>query len=286
VEHCEELTPVRPVEDVRAPDGTRLAAYEWGNEAGPEVLLIHGFAQSHLCFELQVRSVLAEHCRLVAYDLRGHGASEQPSDAAAYRGNRVWADDLAAVLAAKRLKRPVLVGWSMGGRVIRQYLMTYDDATIAGINFVASQVIEDPSCRGPGAPKLPPDGQTLEAEIEAAIAFLDACYGRKPSEAEFRRALAYNMRVPAAVRRAIAGWSTDATQTIDALRRVRVPTLITHGRDDAVVLPAAADMSAAAIPHARQSWFDGCGHSPFCENAPRFNAELLAFVRSCRNRRP
>ena len=267
--------------DVRAPDGTRLAVYEWGNPAGPEVLLVHGFAQSHLCFAPQFRSPLAERYRLVAYDQRGHGASDQPADAAAYQGSRVWANDLAAVLAAKRLVRPVLVGWSMGGRVIRQYLMTYGDTTIAGINFVASQVIEDPSCRGPGAPKLPPEGQTLEAEIESAIAFLDACFGRKPSEADFRTALAYNMKVPASVRRAIAGWSTPAEPTIAALRTVRVPTLITHGRADTVVLPGAVDMTVSAIPHARVSWFDECGHSPFAEDAPRFNTELMAFVEGC-----
>lgn len=268
--------------DVRAPDGARLAVYEWGNPAGPEVLLVHGFAQSHLCFAPQFRSALAESYRLIAYDQRGHGASEQPADAGAYQGSRVWADDLAAVLAAKNLQRPVLVGWSMGGRVIRQYLMNYGDASITGINFVASQVIEDPSCRGPAAPRLPPEGQTLEAEIEAAIAFLDGCFGRKPSEADFRTALAYNMKVPANVRRAIAGWSTPAAPTVSALRKVRVPTLVTHGRVDTVVLPAAVDMTVAAIPHARVSWFDDCGHSPFCEDAERFNSELAAFVRSCR----
>ncbi len=266
---------------VRAADGTRLAVYKWGNAAGPEILLVHGFAQSHLCFEPQFRSELARRCRLVAYDLRGHGASDQPREAAAYQGSRVWADDLAAVLAAMRLERPVLVGWSMGGRVIRQYLMNYGDARIAGINFVASQVIEDPRCRGPGAPRPPPEDQTLAAEIEAAIAFLDGCYGKKPGEADFRRALAYNMRVPAAVRRAISGWSTDASQTIAALRKVRVPTLITHGREDSVVLPAAVDMTLSAMPHARLSWFDDCGHSPFCEDAARFNNELMAFAQSC-----
>ena len=45
---------------VRAPDGTRLAVYEWGNAAGPEVLLIHGIAQCHLCFEPQYRSACME----------------------------------------------------------------------------------------------------------------------------------------------------------------------------------------------------------------------------------
>lgn len=267
--------------DVRAPDGTRLAVYEWGNPAGPEVVLIHGFAQSHLCFVPQIRSSLAKRCRLVAFDQRGHGASEQPTDPAAYQGSRVWADDIAAVLEAKRLKRPVLVGWSMGGRVIRQYLMVHGDARLAGINFVASQVVEDPSCRGPAAPKRPPDGQTLEEEIEAAIAFVDGCYGRKPTPAEFLRVVAYNMRVPAAVRRAIGGWSTEVQPTIAALKKVRVPVLITHGRNDEVVLPAAVDMTSAAIPHARLSWFDDCGHSPFAEHAARFNEELMAFVETC-----
>ena len=41
--------------EARAPDGTRLAVYEWGQLSGPEVLLIHGFAQCHLCFEPQIR---------------------------------------------------------------------------------------------------------------------------------------------------------------------------------------------------------------------------------------
>jgi pimeloyl-ACP methyl ester carboxylesterase len=261
-----------------AADGVRLATYEWGNPAGPALVLVHGFAQCHLCFAPQVDSALARDFRIVAYDLRGHGTSDKPADPRAYQGSEVWAKDLAAVLAAKKLERPVLAGWSMGGRVIRQYLMSYGDAAVAGLNFVASLVIEDPRCRGPAGPKPPAPGQSLAAQIAAAIAFLDGCYGIKPSEREFRVALAYNMLVPAHVRLAISGWSTDPAETVVALKRVRVPTLVTQGRKDAVVLPAAAEMTAATIPGAELSWFDDCGHSPFSEDAPRFNAELARFM--------
>ena len=77
------------------------------------------------------------------------------------------------------------------------------------------------------------------------------------------------------------GWSTDRAETIAALGKVRVPTLVTHGAKDTVVLPAAVKATLAAIPNAKASWFDDCGHSPFCEDAPRFNAELAAFVDRC-----
>jgi len=270
-----------PPEYVTAPDGVRLAVYECGNPAGPELLLIHGFAQSHLCFARQLQSEVARDCRIVAYDLRGHGASDKPADAAAYQGGSVWARDLAAVMAAKRLRRPVLAGWSMGGRIIRQYLMNFGDRRIAGLNFVGSLVVEDARARGPaGARPRPAASAPLGVQLEAAIAFLDGCYAIKPSEADFRVAIGYNMMVPFQVREAIGGWSTDPAETIVALAKVRVPTLITHGRQDAIVLPLAAEMTAQAILGARLSWFDACGHAPFQEDSARFNSELSAFVTS------
>jgi pimeloyl-ACP methyl ester carboxylesterase len=262
-----------------APDGVRLAVHEWGNPSGPELLLIHGFAQCHLCFAPQVRSALLQDFRIVAFDFRGHGGSDKPGDAGAYQGSDVWAKDIAAVLDHAQLKRPVVAGWSMGGRVLRQYLMNFGDARLAGINFVGSLVIENPEHRGSTAPRQPA-GPSLGDQLEATIAFLDACYGIKPSEADFRLALAYNMLLPATARQAVRGWATDPAETVAALTRVKVPVLVTQGRKDVVVLPAAAEATAAAIPHARLSWYDDCGHSPFCEDAPRFNAELAAFVKA------
>jgi pimeloyl-ACP methyl ester carboxylesterase len=188
------------------------------------------------------------------------------------------------VLKAKRLKRPVLAGWSMGGRIIRQYLMNYGDAAIAGINFVGSLVLEYPECRGPGASirthasSSPSPASSLAEQLDAAIAFIDACYEIKPDERQFRIALAYNMLVTAPVRQAIGGWSTDPDETLAALKQVRVPVLVTHGRKDIVVLPAAAEKTAAAISGARLSWYEDCGHSPFQEDTPRFNRELAAFA--------
>lgn len=267
---------------VTAPDGVRLATYEWGNPSGPELVLLHGQAQAHLCFAPQYESELAREFRIVSFDHRGHGASDKPSDPESYRGPDVWAKDVATVLEARKLRRPVLAGWSMGGRAVRQYLMRFGDARLAGVNFVGSMVIEDPTCFAPDRPQPPRSDMTLGQQIDAAVAFFDACFATRPAEAQYRRALAYNMMVPLYVREAIAGWSTDPVETVAKLRNVHVPVLISHGRRDRLVLPRAAEMTAATIAGARISWFDQCGHSPFCEDAPRFNRELAEFVRSCR----
>ena len=77
---------------------------------------------------------------------------------------------------------------------------------------------------------------------------------------------------------------TVVVRTRAALAKVRVPTLIAHGRNDALILPAAAEMTAAAIRGSRISWYDDCGHSPFIEHPERFNRELDAFVSSLHGR--
>ena len=98
--------------NVKTPDGLTISAQEWGNPAGPEILFIHGFSQSHLSWMRQVDSDLAKEFRIVTYDLRGHGNSDKPLDAARYRDSKAWGDEVQAVIDSAGLKRPVLVGWS------------------------------------------------------------------------------------------------------------------------------------------------------------------------------
>ena len=63
---------------VKTPDGLTISAQEWGNPQGPEILLIHGFSQSHMSWMRQVNSDLAKEFRIITYDLRGHGKEMRP----------------------------------------------------------------------------------------------------------------------------------------------------------------------------------------------------------------
>ena len=266
---------------VQTPDGVTIVAREWGNPAGPPILLIHGVGQCHLSFSRQMSEDLARDFRMVAYDTRGHGASDKPLDPAYYQSGRRWADEVKAVIDAKQLDQPVLVGWSMGGRIIGEFLAAFGDAKLGGINFVAARAIPEPAFSGTAALNLPvARANDLGSRITAVAGFLQACYHQQPDAAGFATALAYNMLPPPEVITAIRGWPAAIAAIVAALRAVRVPTLVTHGRLDKVVLPAAAERTANLISAAQLSWYEGCGHSPFFEDAPRFNRELAAFVGS------
>jgi non-heme chloroperoxidase len=263
---------------VRAPDGVTIAAQAWGNPAGPEILFIHGFSQASLSWQRQVESDLAKEFRMVTYDLRGHGNSDKPLEPEKYKESKAWANEVQAVIDVAKLKRPVLVGWSYGGRVIADYLRIHGAAGLAGLNYVAAVSKSDPSFFGEGLrvqPQMLSDD--LATNIAATRTFLRNCFEKQPSQDDFEAMLAFNMMVPPKVRANMGGRTLSMDEILKALN---VPVLVTHGAADKLVLLAAGKYTAGIIPGAKLSVYDGIGHAPFWEDTARFNAELAAFVRA------
>jgi non-heme chloroperoxidase len=58
------------------------------------------------------------------------------------------------------------------------------------------------------------------------------------------------------------------------LAGVSVPVLVTHGHDDAIVLPSMAEHVLGVCAAPTPSWYDGVGHMPFWEASDRFDREL------------
>ncbi len=265
---------------IAAPDGVRLAVRESGNPAGPALIFIHGFSQCQLAFAKQVASPLLQQYRIVTYDLRGHGESDKPADAQSYTEGKHWADDLQAVIDGLGLVKPVLVGWSMGGRVICQYVLQYGDGAIGAIHFVAARTVVDPAIAvlGEGGHFLMAMRSVqTELNIAATSGFIRSCVHRALTAEEFEWMLAYNMLVPPEVRAAALAWPGNFMQV---LQKISVPTLIAHGMQDRITLPYAAQLTAAQVGHARLSWYDDIGHSPFWEAPERFNRELAELIDS------
>lgn len=95
-------------------NGIRLHVLEWGACAQRPVLLVHG-GSAHAHWWTFVVPALAEHHRVLAVDLRGHGDSDwaDPPDYAI----ETHAADIAGVATALELTDLGVVGHSLGGLV-------------------------------------------------------------------------------------------------------------------------------------------------------------------------
>jgi pimeloyl-ACP methyl ester carboxylesterase len=136
---------------------------------GDPVLFVHGNVSSSLFWQPTMLA-LPDGYRPLAVDLRGFGETD-PEPVDATRGLGDYADDLAAVIEALRLTSVHLVGWSMGGGVVLQYLAERPEAhRAASVTLVApvspsgfggtrgtDGTLCDPSGAGSGGGSVNPD---------------------------------------------------------------------------------------------------------------------------------
>lgn len=265
-------TPPLRYDTVVADDGVPLNVVTGGTADRPTLLLLHGAYQSHASWLAQLRDPqLAASYRLVALDLRGHGASGKPWDPAAYSGSRPWASDLRRVIDHYGLLDVVLVGWSFGGFVANAYLWEYGGANLAGVVYVSSH---GGLLGAPGA-HVPPLPDDLEAFREAGHRFA-AVMTVAPVPASVR-ASTYDsyLMTPPYVRRAMRNTRLDYAAFGE---RAALPMLFIRGAADAPAQTAALQGLVARLPGAALLTYPGVGHSPFVEATARFDADLATFA--------
>ncbi|MCN9243036.1 alpha/beta hydrolase [Streptomyces sp. RY43-2] len=104
----------------RVPTGRLTVRLSEVRDEGEPVVFVHGNVSSS-AFWHTTMTRLPDRYRPLALDLRGFGGTD-PLPIDATRGVRDHADDLAALLTALGIERAHLVGWSLGGGVVMQYL--------------------------------------------------------------------------------------------------------------------------------------------------------------------
>lgn len=264
-------------------DGTAIAFRTAGDPASPSILLIHGWSQAGPCWQATTDR-LSDRFHLVTLDLRGHGASDKPEDPAAYTDTNLWADDIAAVIAAADLTRPVLVGWSYGSRVIAAHLATHGSAHLAGV-VLAGGILAIGKARedwmvGPASPGLDRDLYTddLPRRLAATARFVAACTTDPLDRTTYAGMVGLNMLCPAHARRALFAADLDLRPTYAAMT---CPGLVIHGLSDQVVSPETGRAAASMMPQGRFIGYEDIGHAPFLEAPDRFAADLAAFTTAC-----
>lgn len=267
---------------IRSKDGVPLCVYETGNPAGPPMILVHGFSQSHAVFKPQFESDLARDFRLLAYDLRGQGCSGKPWDAKAYRSRRI-AEDMAAVIAEFRLQKPLLVGWSYGGYVLVDYVRHFGAKQVAGLVLVGSNA---------GLPPPPTEASTIERMKTAREASRntspDIASGirsghgfvrlmtAEPAPADMAEIMfVTHQMLPAYARRAMADLQL---QNDDMVPRLTLPVLLLTGDQDKSQQSTVLANIASKLPSGRLEMLPGAGHAAFVDKPAEFNLALRTFA--------
>jgi len=261
---------------VTSADGFKIAVQETGDPAGAPIVFVHGLLGSHIDWDEQTKSRELQSYRLITYDMRGHGLSGKPDDAEAYHDGRRWADDLASVLKATGAQKPILVGWSLGGVVLSNYLADYGDDGVAGLIYVDG-VIELNASLITSHPKVYADlaSDDLTVHLDAVRTFLALCFQTQPDTATFERLLS---------NAALASWvmtKTIPSMTVAAaegLPKAHVPVLMIYGGKDALVNPEPSIARAKDLNSTiKTAIYANSGHAPFLEEAQRFNRDLAEF---------
>jgi pimeloyl-ACP methyl ester carboxylesterase len=125
-------------------DGVRLAHFEAGPSApkSPPLLLINGWTGDHGIFTPQIAH-FAKSRRVVAVDLRGHGASDAPVQEYTLPG---FADDIAWQSRQLGLQKPVVIGHSLGGAITLELCGRHPDLASA-MMMIDSVVMAPPALR-------------------------------------------------------------------------------------------------------------------------------------------
>jgi non-heme chloroperoxidase len=270
----------RTLHRVRSADGTSLAVEEAGVPGGRPVVLLHGIAQSREVWRPLLDGPLAHELRLVAPDLRGHGASDAPAGPEAYASGDRLALDLHAIIEALGLERPVLVAWSYGGVAIGEYLRRFGSSGLGGLFLVAAAVAVGRDARAWFGPAMMNNARALMSDDPAAYeagarAFLAASAAAPLAQGELERAARAMLGVPAHVRRALLARGEDYTPEIAGCE---APVATLHGTLDEVVWPALSRHVASLRPGVRSFELEGVGHLPWLEAPERFEAALRSWL--------
>ncbi|MCS7056743.1 MAG: alpha/beta hydrolase [Thermoflexales bacterium] len=239
-------------------NGLRLHYYRRPSDK-PTLLLLHGLTDNGLCWA-PVIEALGDAFDIVAPDARGHGLSDAPEQGYSAGDH---AADVAALIGALELERPILIGHSMGGMVATLVAAQHP-------HLVRAAIFEDPAWFD--AAQQPPEtrrqraaewrADLLASQLLAHDALIAKGRANNPnwSDAELRPwAVAKQQARP----QVLEYIEHEAPDWRAAVRNLRVPSLLIIGdvRRGVIVSPEQAHQAQMLNARLSVAQVADAGHS-------------------------
>jgi non-heme chloroperoxidase len=265
-------------------DSTEIFYKDWGK--GQPIVFSHGWPLTADDWDGQMLYFGSLGYRVIAHDRRGHGRSGQTWD-----GNDMdtYADDLAELFERLDLRDAIMVGHSTGGGEVARYLGRHGTkrvskaALVSAITPLMLKTDKNPT----GSPMEVFDG--LRAALaanrpqfykEITIPF----YGYNRPGAKISEGIREHWWLQGMVGSIKAHYDCikvfSETDTTEDLKKIDIPVLVLHSKDDQIVpIAAAGPMAAKFLKKATLKVYEGLPHGMPTTHADIINADLLAFFK-------
>ena len=276
----EKKTVVARAEYIESEPNVRIHITDAGK--GRPIVLIHGWPLSNEMFEYQYNDLVNNNFRVIGITLRGFGKSNKPYGAYDYD---VHALDLKNILNKLEIEDAVMGGFSMGGAIAIRYVAVDDGAHVTKLalfgaaapiwtqrddfpfNLPRSAVDELIELNYKDRPKLLSNFARIFSATETSL---------NEGIGSWLNGICLSASSHATAECLIALRDTDLR---DDLGKIKIPTLIMHGKKDKICSYDLAEQMKAMITNSQLIAFEKSGHSLFLEETQKFNTELIKFAK-------
>jgi len=262
-------------------NGLRFHYLDWGNDAAPPLLLLHGFTGHARQWEY-VAGELRSDFHVLALDQRGHG----DSDRAELYGSGPMVDDLAAFVETLELDELSLRGQSMGGINAFVYTAKHADRVsrlvLGDIGLeIARAGIERIRQHVASRDTFASVDDAFESELSS---------NPRATEWALRHRVEHNLRplddgtltwkYDRALRDGSASrLDTSSEEQWELWRALAVPTLVVRGAESDILSPEIAQRMVDEQPNAELVTVEGSGHTLTTDRPEAFVAAVGAWLK-------
>jgi pimeloyl-ACP methyl ester carboxylesterase len=265
-----QTAPGQPPDKTVTVFGQSIHYFEMGS--GPVVVLLHGLGSRKEDW-LPVLEPLSAKYRLLVPDQIGFGKSDKPL---LDYSIQTYVDFLNEFLRQLKVEKASLVGESLGGWIAGLYAAEISGG--AHLVPVEKLVLVDAAGlkQDQPIPDLNPSSLAAMRGLMEAVFYDTSWLNEDALRKIFTDKLAVHDGYT--VRSLLANPALGAERLDDRLTNIKVPTLVTWGKQDKLLPMASGERFASGIAGAKLVSFEKCGHVPPIEKTEEFLAAVTAFL--------
>lgn len=251
-------------------NGLRVHALEYGG-GDRCIVIVPGITSPAITWEFVAEELAGDDTRVLAVDVRGRGLSDKPEAGFTMQD---YASDLAGLIDALDLERPILLGHSMGARIVAA--LAAQDAPDTG-----PLLLVEPPLTGPGRSPYPTPVESFEQQLQEAYAGTTVEEVRRfyPRWSERELELRVDWLSTCDEKAVVETHHNFHREDFyEYWPRLRPPLLFLYGEDSPVVTEDDLAELASANPAGQLAGIPEAGHMTPWENLTDFLAAVRGFL--------